>query len=269
MLVHPLEPCQRRSGKAPSCTDVGQCGLLWKGTYCPLSPAQENPAQHNIAEGVGRHLLIHSSAGHASNAGIISSALLGNHSTKKRRTWPWLHKLFHICLPLRCLLFFFLPPGRKVLIIYAHQEPKSLNGSLKRVAVEELSRQGCTVTVSDLYAMQFEPRATRNDIVGKSSQNTFFFFFQTDFNLIYPAALASQNPCCQVHSEKQLLLFCTNIPQDPVFLFSVGTDQEMPVQEHNYHLFLNKSDEKQLLNQREKTRVVQTCKTVLLLDQNE
>lgn len=177
MLVHPLEPCQRRSGKAPSCTDVGQCGLLWKGTYCPLSPAQENPAQHNIAEGVERHLLIHSSAGHASNAGIISSALLGNHSTKKRRTWPWLHKLFHICLPQRCLLFFFLPPGRKVLIIYAHQEPKSLNGSLKRVAVEELSRQGCTVTVSDLYAMQFEPRATRNDIVGKSSQNTFFFFF--------------------------------------------------------------------------------------------
>uniref|UniRef100_A0A8B9C2G1 Ribosyldihydronicotinamide dehydrogenase [quinone] n=1 Tax=Anser brachyrhynchus TaxID=132585 RepID=A0A8B9C2G1_9AVES len=55
--------------------------------------------------------------------------------------------------------------GRKVLIVYAHQEPKSLNGSLKTVAVEELSKQGCTVTVSDLYAMQFEPRATRNDIV--------------------------------------------------------------------------------------------------------
>lgn len=56
--------------------------------------------------------------------------------------------------------------GRKVLIVYAHQEPKSFNGSLKRVAVEELSKQGCSVTVSDLYAMQFEPRATRNDIVG-------------------------------------------------------------------------------------------------------
>lgn len=32
--------------------------------------------------------------------------------------------------------------GKKVLIVYAHQEPKSFNGSLKRVAVEELSRQG-------------------------------------------------------------------------------------------------------------------------------
>lgn len=73
------------------------------------------------------------------------------------------------------LLVFFLPPGRKVLIVYAHQEPKSLNGSLKRVAVEELSKQGCSVTVSDLYAMQFEPRATRNDIVGETSQNSPFF----------------------------------------------------------------------------------------------
>uniref|UniRef100_A0A674H341 Ribosyldihydronicotinamide dehydrogenase [quinone] n=1 Tax=Taeniopygia guttata TaxID=59729 RepID=A0A674H341_TAEGU len=64
------------------------------------------------------------------------------------------------------LLVFFLPPGKKVLIVYAHQEPKSFNGSLLKIAVEELTKQGCSVTVSDLYAMQFEPRATRNDIVG-------------------------------------------------------------------------------------------------------
>ncbi|XP_055451224.1 ribosyldihydronicotinamide dehydrogenase [quinone] isoform X3 [Psammomys obesus] len=57
--------------------------------------------------------------------------------------------------------------GKKVLIVYAHQEPMSFNGSLKKVAVEELSKQGCAVTVSDLYTMNFEPRATRNDITGK------------------------------------------------------------------------------------------------------
>ncbi|NXO84707.1 NQO2 dehydrogenase, partial [Sitta europaea] len=61
-------------------------------------------------------------------------------------------------------------PGKKVLIVYAHQEPKSFNGSLLKIAVEELTKQGCSVTVSDLYAMQFEPRATRNDIVGETSQ---------------------------------------------------------------------------------------------------
>lgn len=58
--------------------------------------------------------------------------------------------------------------GKKVLIVYAHQEPRSFNRSLKDVAVAELSRQGCTVTVSDLYAMDFEPRATRKDITGES-----------------------------------------------------------------------------------------------------
>ncbi|NXF09022.1 NQO2 dehydrogenase, partial [Smithornis capensis] len=44
-------------------------------------------------------------------------------------------------------------PGKKVLIVYAHQEPKSFNGSLLKIAVEELTKQGCSVTVSDLYAM--------------------------------------------------------------------------------------------------------------------
>lgn len=65
------------------------------------------------------------------------------------------------------LVIFLLISGKKVLIVYAHQEPKSLNGSLKTVAVEELSKQGCRVAVSDLYEMQFEPRTTRKDIVGK------------------------------------------------------------------------------------------------------
>ncbi|KAF4013777.1 hypothetical protein G4228_005195 [Cervus hanglu yarkandensis] len=54
--------------------------------------------------------------------------------------------------------------GKKVLIIYAHQEPRSFNGALKDVAVAELSQQGCSVTVSDLYALNFEPRATGKDI---------------------------------------------------------------------------------------------------------
>ncbi|XP_069586849.1 ribosyldihydronicotinamide dehydrogenase [quinone] isoform X3 [Ranitomeya imitator] len=56
--------------------------------------------------------------------------------------------------------------GKNVLIVYAHQEPKSMNGSLKNVAVDVLSKMGCRVTVSDLYAMQFNAAATRNDITG-------------------------------------------------------------------------------------------------------
>uniref|UniRef100_A0A2K6TYD5 N-ribosyldihydronicotinamide:quinone dehydrogenase 2 n=1 Tax=Saimiri boliviensis boliviensis TaxID=39432 RepID=A0A2K6TYD5_SAIBB len=66
--------------------------------------------------------------------------------------------------------------GKKVLIVYAHQEPRSFNGSLKNVTVDELSRQGCTVTVSDLYAMNFEPRATRKDITGALSNPEVFSY---------------------------------------------------------------------------------------------
>uniref|UniRef100_A0A2K5EGK3 Ribosyldihydronicotinamide dehydrogenase [quinone] n=1 Tax=Aotus nancymaae TaxID=37293 RepID=A0A2K5EGK3_AOTNA len=60
--------------------------------------------------------------------------------------------------------------------VYAHQEPRSFNGSLKNVTVDELSRQGCTVTVSDLYAMNFEPRATRKDITGALSNPEVFSY---------------------------------------------------------------------------------------------
>ncbi|XP_007933580.1 ribosyldihydronicotinamide dehydrogenase [quinone]-like [Orycteropus afer afer] len=59
--------------------------------------------------------------------------------------------------------------GKKVLIVNAHQVPSSLDGSLKSVAEDELSRQGCMVTVSDLYTMDFEPRATGEDIWGVCS----------------------------------------------------------------------------------------------------
>lgn len=42
-----------------------------------------------------------------------------------------------------------------VLIVYAHPEPKSLNGMLKDVAVETLTASGHKVKVSDLYGMKF------------------------------------------------------------------------------------------------------------------
>lgn len=43
-----------------------------------------------------------------------------------------------------------------VLIVYAHPEPKSLNGALKDFAVQRLQAAGHTVQVSDLYAMQWK-----------------------------------------------------------------------------------------------------------------
>ncbi|XP_025747037.1 ribosyldihydronicotinamide dehydrogenase [quinone] isoform X1 [Callorhinus ursinus] len=81
--------------------------------------------------------------------------------------------------------------GKKVLIVYAHQEPRSINGSLKKVAMEELSRQGCTITVSDLYAMDFEPRATRKDVIGALSNPEFFNYGVEVYEAFKKRSLAS------------------------------------------------------------------------------
>ncbi|KAL1007766.1 hypothetical protein UPYG_G00091360 [Umbra pygmaea] len=55
---------------------------------------------------------------------------------------------------------------KTVLIVYAHQSAGSFNSAAKDVAVEELTKQGYKVIVSDLYAMNFKATATQQDIIG-------------------------------------------------------------------------------------------------------
>ena len=52
-----------------------------------------------------------------------------------------------------------------ILIVHAHPEPLSFTTSLKNLAVEELQQQGHDVEVSDLYAMNFNPVASREDFL--------------------------------------------------------------------------------------------------------
>ncbi|XP_035030596.1 NAD(P)H dehydrogenase [quinone] 1-like [Hippoglossus stenolepis] len=57
--------------------------------------------------------------------------------------------------------------AKKVLIVYAHQSSGSFNAAAKEAAVEALTAHGCTVEVSDLYAMKFKATATAEDITGE------------------------------------------------------------------------------------------------------
>lgn len=50
-----------------------------------------------------------------------------------------------------------------MLIVYAHPEPRSLNASLRDVAVGELKAQGHSVELSDLYAMGWKTQVDRTD----------------------------------------------------------------------------------------------------------
>lgn len=50
-----------------------------------------------------------------------------------------------------------------ILIVHAHPEPQSFTTTLKDTAIETLQNLGHLVEVSDLYAMNFNPVASRND----------------------------------------------------------------------------------------------------------
>jgi len=49
----------------------------------------------------------------------------------------------------------------KILIVYAHPEPKSMNAAMFREAVETLQAAGHEVKTTDLYAMEFNPTSDR------------------------------------------------------------------------------------------------------------
>ncbi|NYI05331.1 NAD(P)H-dependent oxidoreductase [Allostreptomyces psammosilenae] len=53
--------------------------------------------------------------------------------------------------------------GRKILIVTAHPEPRSLNAALAAFAVEELRAAGHEVRVSDLYAMKWKAAVDADD----------------------------------------------------------------------------------------------------------
>jgi NAD(P)H dehydrogenase (quinone) len=51
----------------------------------------------------------------------------------------------------------------KVLLVFAHPEPRSLSGALRDVAVTELEAQGHEVQLSDLYAEGWKSHVDRAD----------------------------------------------------------------------------------------------------------
>jgi len=66
----------------------------------------------------------------------------------------------------------------KILIVYAHENPASFNGTLKDLAVETLTQAGHEVKVSDLYSMKFNPIAGRHDFTDLSGEE--FYKYQAE-----------------------------------------------------------------------------------------
>jgi NAD(P)H dehydrogenase (quinone) len=60
-----------------------------------------------------------------------------------------------------------------VLIVFAHPEPKSLNGAFKDVSVQTLKENGNQVKVSDLYGMGFKATLDREDFLNLENPDRF------------------------------------------------------------------------------------------------
>ncbi|XP_053368588.1 NAD(P)H dehydrogenase [quinone] 1-like isoform X1 [Clarias gariepinus] len=112
-------------------------------------------------------------------------------------------------------------PGRsankRVLIVYAHQSPKSFNCAVKDTAVKALTDQGCKVTVSDLYSMKFKAVATADDIKGKL-ENPEHFSYNRETTLAWKEGRLTDDIKEEQRKVEQadLIIF-----QFPVYWFSI------------------------------------------------
>lgn len=104
----------------------------------------------------------------------------------------------------------------KYLIVYAHPDPRSLNGSLKDRAVQALRESGHEVRVSDLYAMRFKAVADAEDFPARD----------TGERLVYHRAqgeaYAAGSQSEDIREEQEKLLWADIVVlQFPLWWFSV------------------------------------------------
>lgn len=104
----------------------------------------------------------------------------------------------------------------KILIVYAHPEPQSLNGALKDFAVEHLQQAGHEVQVSDLYAMQWKAVLDAEDTRDQLDPQRFY----PDRDSKHAFAHGLQR--ADISAEQQKLLWAdTVILQFPLWWFSM------------------------------------------------
>uniref|UniRef100_A0A3B4Y6Q7 NAD(P)H dehydrogenase, quinone 1 n=1 Tax=Seriola lalandi dorsalis TaxID=1841481 RepID=A0A3B4Y6Q7_SERLL len=107
--------------------------------------------------------------------------------------------------------------AKKVLIVYAHQSAGSFSAAAKDAAVKVLTAQGCTVEVSDLYAMKFKATATAEDITGEP-KNAEHFRYAEETKLAWEEGKLSADITEEQRkvTEADLIIF-----QFPMYWFSL------------------------------------------------
>ena len=105
----------------------------------------------------------------------------------------------------------------KILIVYAHPEPRSFNGALKDLAVETLRSTGQEVVVSDLYAMKFGAVVGTDDFRCDRADPKFLSIAHEQTHTFKTGAFAAD-----ITAEQQKLLWCDlMIFQFPMWWFGM------------------------------------------------
>jgi putative NADPH-quinone reductase len=103
-----------------------------------------------------------------------------------------------------------------ILIVYAHPEPKSMNGAMYHTAIRALEASGHQVKTSDLYAAQFNPVSDRANFISTSDPA----YYKQQLEEIH--ATAVNGFAADIEREQEKAEWCDlMIWQFPLWWFSV------------------------------------------------
>jgi NAD(P)H dehydrogenase (quinone) len=104
----------------------------------------------------------------------------------------------------------------KILIVYAHPEPQSINGAMCRAAIEQLEADGHQVKVTDLYAMQFNPVSGRHNFTSVYNPD----YLKLQLEEVH--ATANNGFTADINTEQEKVEWCDlMIWQFPLWWFSI------------------------------------------------
>lgn len=103
-----------------------------------------------------------------------------------------------------------------IFIVHAHPEPQSFTTSMMKTAVEEFTRAGHSVEVSDLYAMNWNPVASAADFASRKKDDYLVYALEQRHN--YDAGAIATDISAEIEKLKTADLLILNFP---VYWFSV------------------------------------------------
>jgi len=103
-----------------------------------------------------------------------------------------------------------------IFIVHAHPEPQSFTSSMMKTAVEEFTRAGHSVEVSDLYAMNWNPVASAADFGSRKKEDYLVYALEQRYS--HEAGTIAVDIAAEIEKIKKADLIILNFP---LYWFSV------------------------------------------------